>query len=144
MASWLLLFYWYTELATTSALGFPCFQSVTFIMTETGLCHAHIPKPIQWTVLPLIALLHPMRFWSTIQGQRGIMNRTPTVSIPIDCLPQFILLSPTMVVSSVRCIGMTTQAWKSSTLRVHVSNDLTIYQYASRGDSNGYSSPLLS
>ena len=84
----------------TSAHGFPCSQSVTFTMTETGWWHARIPKPIQWTVLLLAALLYPMRFWSTIQGQRSIMNRTPTVSIPIDCLPQFILLSPTMVVSS--------------------------------------------
>ena len=60
--SWLLLFSWSTELATTSARGFPCFQSVTFIMITTGRWHARIPNHTLWMVLPLVTLLHLMRF----------------------------------------------------------------------------------
>ncbi len=123
--SWLLPFYWCMGLAMTSAHGFPFSRSVTFITTKTGLWLARITRPIQWTVLPLVALPHLMCFWSTTRGQSNIMNWTPTVLIPIDCLPWFIHLSNMTVVSSVHYIGTTTQAWKNYTLRARASNDLT-------------------
>ncbi len=125
-ASWHLLFFWHTVLDMMNVLGFHYSRFATSITTGTGMWHGCTPKLIQWTALPLVDHLHPMRFWFTIHGQRNIRSLTLIVLIPIDCLLWFIHHSLMMAVSSAHYTEMPILSWRKHIHRARASNALNL------------------